>query len=105
MELLELFRSENLAAVKELATLGFRPEVSEIGNLEHTAKCSVNVESDKLLANLTMWSSGECDLLVTNESADEVLCNESKTLRSEDEVRTYLDHVYRFLSVVNNRAS
>jgi len=105
MNLLELFRTKNLAAEMKLSKEGFVTKISGIGDLEYLRKCSVNLESKNLLANLTMWSSGECDLLVTDESAEEVLINETRILQSEDEVENYLEQAYGRLRVVNNRAS
>jgi len=105
MNLLELFRTKNLAAELKLSEEGFVTKISEIGNLEYLPKCSVDLESKNLLANLTMWSSGECDLLVTDESAEEVLINETRILQSEDEVENYLEQAYGRLRFVNNRAS
>ena len=77
MQLLESFRARNMHAARELRREGSHSDVSEIGNLEYKPTCSVSLQSSHLLCNLTMWSSGECDLLVTNETAEQVLINET----------------------------
>src|SRR5262245_29464083 len=91
MALLEKFRARNLQAGADLIQQGLEIQVSEIGNLEYKPTCSVNVESNRLLCNLTMWSSGECDLLVTNETAADVLINETSMLENARDLFTYLD--------------
>ena len=92
MTLLELFRSKSLGAAEELRDDGLKLYVSEIANLELISKCSVNIESDKLLGNLAMWSSGECDQLVTDESAERVLINETSLIKNPDELPAFLDN-------------
>jgi len=102
MALLETFRARNLQAAGDLFRQGLEFEVSEIGNLEHKPKCSVNVESKRLLCNLTLWSSGECDLLVTNETAADVLINETNNLESAADLLQFLDGAYKRLLAIAN---
>jgi hypothetical protein len=104
MTLLEIFQSRNLEAAAELCAGGLKLDVSEIGKFDLTSKCSVNIESDYLLGNLAMWSSGECDLLVTDEKAEQVLVNESNIIKTEGELRGFLDNVYDVLRGLNHRA-
>ena len=105
MRLLESFHTRNLAAAQLLLPEGINLDISPIGNLEHTASCSVNIESPALLGNLTMWVTGECDLLVTNETAQDVLINETKVLKTESDVQRCLDAAYQRLRDINNDAS
>lgn len=102
MALLETFRARNLQAASDLIHQGLEFDVSEIGNLKYKPKCSVDVESERLLCNLTMWSSGECDLLVTNETADDILINETNMLETAPELHEYLDGAYRRLIAITN---
>lgn len=103
--MLEAFRLANLQAARKLSQQGFEFEVSEIGNLEHLPKCSVNISSDRFLCNLTMWSSGECDLLVTCDDADQVLINETSVLNEEVEMVKYLESAYSRLQDIHQGAS
>ena len=105
MNLLELFRTKCLEAAEWLRGEGLKLAVSEITDLELTSKCSVNIESDTLLGNLAMWSSGECDLLVTDEGADHVLVNEHRLIKNPDELPAFLDGVFGRLRGLNRRAS
>jgi hypothetical protein len=102
MALLEIFRARNLQASTVLFHQGLEFEVSEIGNLEYKPCCSVNVKSKRLLCNLAMWSSGECDLLVTNETAADVLINETNLLENASDVQKYLDVAYERLLAITN---
>jgi hypothetical protein len=52
--LLETFRARNLEAARDVIQQGLEIQVSEIGNLDNKPNCSVNVESKRLLCNLTM---------------------------------------------------
>ena len=104
MDLLDLFRSKSLKAADELRGNGLKIYVSEIANLELISKCSVNIESDNLLGNLAMWSSGECDLLVTDERAEQVLINESVLVKNPDELPAFLDNVFVRLRGLDRRA-
>ncbi len=104
MNLLESFRLRNLSAASALLPKGLEFEVSQIGNLEHLPKCSVNISSVSFLCNLTMWSSGECDLLVTDETA-QVLINETNLFKTESEMQSYLENAYRRLHSIHRNAS
>jgi len=105
MRLLESFLLANLQAARKLSSQGFEFEVSEIGNLEHLPKCSVNISSDRFLCNLTMWSSGECDLHVTDDHADQVLINETSVFNEEVEILKYLENAYGRLQDIHHGAS
>jgi hypothetical protein len=105
MSLLELFRTSSLKAAEELRNEGLKIDVSEIATLELISKCSVNIESDNLLGNLAMWSSGECDLLVTDAGAERVLVNDSNLIKNPDELSAFLDDVFSRLRSLNRRAS
>ena len=100
MALLEAFRTRNLQAALDLNQRGLEFDVSEIGNLKYKPSCSVNVESRRLLCNLTMWSSGECDFLVTNETAADVLINETNILENASDLHKYLDSAYQRLLAI-----
>jgi len=105
MNLLELFRTKSLEAAEVVRGEGMNLAVSEIAKLELVSKCSVNIESDTLLGNLSMWSSGECDLLVTDEGGDRVLVNESAMIKNPDELPAFLDSIFGQLRGLNRRAS
>ena len=104
MTLLELFRSKSLESAEGLLREGLKLDVSEIANLELISKCLVNVEGDNLLGNLSMWSSGECDLLVTDKRAERVLVNEFSLSKNLDELPAFLDDVFGRLRGLNRRA-
>src|SRR5262245_56168822 len=105
MNLLESFRLRNVNAARELLSAGIEFEVSKLGNLEHLPKCSVNISSVRLLCNLTMWSSGECDLLVTDETTERILINETNLFKTEDEMQNYLEQTYcRLLRIHKDRS-
>ena len=104
MRLLETFRTHNIDAARAVIADDINVDVSIIGNIEPTAKCSVNVESPRLLGNLTMWVTGECDLLVTDETAETVLINETQRLRTASDVRRCIDDAYRRIRDINGGA-
>jgi len=66
MKLLKSFQLHNLEAKEKLSIEGFEFDVSQIVNRDK-ASCGVNIESEKLLASLIMWSSGECELSVMDK--------------------------------------
>jgi hypothetical protein len=102
MALLEIFRVRNLQAASDLRPQGLEFEVSEIGNFEYHPKCSVNVQSKRLLCNLTMWSSGECDLLVIDENTGNDLINETNMLENASDLQKYLEDAYKRLLAITN---
>jgi hypothetical protein len=105
MLLLQSFRTQNLEAGNRALSEGIKVDVTEIGNLEHKASCSVSIESPRFLGNLTMWVTGECDLLVTDDTAEDVLINETMRLQNERDVQHCIEDTYRRLRDISAGAT
>ena len=52
-----------------------------------------------------MWITGECDLLVTNDTAEDILINETMRLKTESDVERCLDETYRRVRDISTSAT
>lgn len=93
IKLLESFRLHNLAAKETLLFEGFELNVLQIVNRDK-ASCAVNIESGKLMADLIMWDSGECELTVIDGITEQLLFFLYRILNNETELQSYLKDIY-----------
>jgi hypothetical protein len=105
LRLLESFRSRNLAIKDSPISQVMELEVSEIGGYEQKPVCTIGISSELFLANLSMWSSGECECDAISADAGNQLFWKYRVLNTEGELESYLKDIYEVLSGLSSRAS
>ena len=104
LELLKLFRAKNLElqGTPELQYLEIK--VSDVRGYEQKPACVVEISASTFLANLCMWSSGECECEVMDSVNSDRLFWKYRVLNTENELDGYLKDIYAVLGEIYNSA-
>lgn len=98
IKLLETFHLQNTEAKATLIQDGWKFDISEIGDLKRSKpRCFVEINSNKFSAQITMFSSGECEATVLKEGSWDTIFFIYRVLDTEVEVRSFLQDFYSVL--------
>lgn len=105
LRLLESFRSRNVEIKDSPMSEVMKLEISEVGGYEQKPVCTIGVSSESFFADMSMWSSGECECEAISADAGDQLFWKYRILNTEDELESYLKDIYEVLSGLSSRAS
>jgi hypothetical protein len=97
LNLLRFFRAKNLEMKDALLLQGLDITVPEVAGYKQKPSCAVVVNSQTFIANLFMWSSGECECLVISMDTGSQVFSKNRVLNTNDEIENYLNDIYGVL--------